>query len=252
MCNLDSTTDWDQEVQREFWNRWVGLHLQDETLGTEALRRGQVVISLLRGLNLSKPNIIELGCGNGWLAEKLAAFGPITGVDIADSAIEEARRRVPHGVFYSGDALSLNLPVRTFDVVVTLETFSHVPNQALFVELMARTLTSDGYLILLTQNRTIYTRRRDIAPPGKGLFRRWVTMSQLRKMLLPYFHISTAFTIQPSGNRGLLRIVNSNKLNRLLTKFLRRDSLERFKERCGLGQTLVVVGQKRRDEQSPK
>lgn len=247
MTNLDSTTNWDEESQREFWNFWDSRYLQAEIIGAEALRRGQVVISLLRSLSLSEPNIIELGCGNGWFTEMLATFGPVTGVDIADLAIEEARRRVPKGAFYPGDALTVDLPVETFDVAITLETLSHVSNQARFVDRIARILTNEGYLILATQNRTVYTRRRDVAPPARGQLRRWVTMRELRSMLRPHFNTLRAFTIQPSGNCGFLRIVNSNKLNRLLAKFLSREVIESFKEQCGLGQTLIVVAQKRQN-----
>ena len=65
MSNMDSTTEWDSDSQRKFWNEWDTRHLQDETIGPEALRRGQTVISLLQNLSLAKPDIIELGCGNG-------------------------------------------------------------------------------------------------------------------------------------------------------------------------------------------
>jgi ubiquinone/menaquinone biosynthesis C-methylase UbiE len=243
--NLDSTKNWDLEAQRRFWNEWDARYLQDATIGTDALRRGEAVLSLLQACSLENPRILELGCGNGWLAEKLVAYGPVTGVDIADKAIEEARRRVPSGTFHVGDAMNLDLPDDIFNLVVTLEVFSHVPNQRLFLKVMARVLRAGGYLILLTQNRTVYMRRRDINPPAEGQLRRWVTMRELRGMLLPYFHILKATTMQPAGDRGFLHIVNSVKLTSLLSKVIPRPSLERFKERCGLGQTLIVVAQKR-------
>lgn len=243
--SLDSKTNWDLESQKKFWDAWDTRFLQASSIGAEALRRGQTVLSLLQSCNLTAPHILELGCGNGWLAEKLIALGPVTGVDIADGAIEEARKRVPNGTFYAGDALSLNLPTASFDAVLTLETFSHVPSQPLFVELMARVLKNGGYLIITTQNRTVYTRRREIRPPAEGQIRRWVTMQELRNLVRPHFNILKSFTIQPSGDSGFLRIVNSDKLNRLLSKFVSKSSLERIKEQCGWGQTLILLAQKR-------
>jgi hypothetical protein len=71
-------------------------------------------------------------------------------------------------------------------------------------------------------------------------------MRQLRRILLPYFDIVKALTIQPAGDRGFLRVVNSRKLDRLLSKAISSTSLERLKEKYGLGQTLIVVAQKRR------
>lgn len=246
MLNLDSTTNWDSASQRKFWNDWDTTYLQEAAIGPEALRRGQAAITLLQSLSLLKPNIIELGCGNGWLAERLISFGPVSGVDIADAAIEEASRRVPGGAFRAGDIMQMNLPAQAFDVAITLETFSHVPNQSSFAELIANILRDSGYLILSTQNRTVYMRRRGIHPPPEGQLRRWVTMRELRRILLPHFEIVKAFTMQPAGDSGFLRVVNSRKLNTLLSKAISRTSLEHLKEKCGLGQTLFVVAQKRR------
>jgi SAM-dependent methyltransferase len=243
--NLDSTTEWDLDIQRKFWNEWDAKYLQDTTIGEDGLRRGEAALSLLRSCSLQRPQILEFGCGNGWLAEKLAAFGPVTGVDIADRAIAEARRRVPSGTFHAGDALSLDLPVETFDVVVTLEMFAQVPNQSRFIEVMARGLKKGGYLILVTQNRTVYMRRRDIAPLAEGQIRRWVTMRRLRNEVQAHFDILKASTMRPAGDRGFLRIVNSARLNGLASKVIPRPLLERFKERCGLGQTLIVLARKR-------
>jgi len=121
---LDSSKNWDSDTQRKFCNSRDTQYLRETTIGREAQRRGQVVMELLRSLSLKRPRILEVGCGNGWLAQQLAAIGPLTGVDIADAAIEEARRKVPGAQFYAGDVLELNLPRGSFDVIVTLETFS--------------------------------------------------------------------------------------------------------------------------------
>jgi ubiquinone/menaquinone biosynthesis C-methylase UbiE len=166
-------------------------------------------------------------------------------VDIADGAVEEARKRVPQGTFFAGDALSLNLPSEAFDAVLTLETFSHVPSQPQFVELMARVLSKNGVLILTTQNRTVYTRRSGVRPPAEGQIRHWVTLRELRGLVAPHFEVLRLFTIQPSGDRGFLRVVNSGKINRAFSMVFSKAGLERFKERCGWGQTLVLLARKR-------
>jgi 2-polyprenyl-3-methyl-5-hydroxy-6-metoxy-1,4-benzoquinol methylase len=243
--SLDSTTSWDLETRRNYWDQWHKREIRDTTILNEKLRRGETVISLLEACNLQRPNILELGCSNGWLAEKLAAFGPVTGADISDEAIEQARRRVPSARFYAGDVVDMDLPLQAFDVVITLGTITEVPNQRGFVELTARVLKPRGYLILVAANRTVYRRSSAWRPPAPGRFHRELTMRELRRMLLPYFHILKAFTIQPAGNRGFLRVVNSIKLNRLLAKIIPQTSIDRCKEKCGLGQTLIVVARKR-------
>jgi len=90
---LDSSVNWDSDSQRKFWNAWDTQRLQ--TVGEETRRRGDEVLGLISSLNLERPRILEIACGNGWLAERLLSFGPVTGGDIADAAIQEARRRVP-------------------------------------------------------------------------------------------------------------------------------------------------------------
>lgn len=81
MRRLDSTQSWSLDSQRAFWNGWDTRYLQDSALGQEAIERGEAVLSLLRTCARKNPHIIEFGSGNGWLAEKLASFGPVTGID---------------------------------------------------------------------------------------------------------------------------------------------------------------------------
>lgn len=232
------------EQQRYWWNSWDREFLR--TLDHEALRRGDTALSLLRSLNLTQPRILEVGCGNGWLCERLGEFGQVTGVDIADVAIAGAKERVPQATFFSGDFCSVGLPRAHFDVALTLETFSHVPNQAEFVRSLAAVLKLGGHLILLTQNRLVYSRRSDVAPQGSGQIRCWVSMARLRSLVAPHFKVVRAFTIQPSGHMGFLRVVNSAKLNTALSVVLSPSALESLKEWAGLGQTLVILAQRHR------
>ena len=243
--NFKLTHTWDYETQRSFWNTWDARHLSEETLGDEARRRGDVALSLVQRCGLNRPRIIEFGCGNGWLAEKLASLGPVTGVDIADQVLEEARQRVPGGTFLAGDALSMELPAGEFDVVVTLEMLAQVSEQRRFIEVLAGTLQKDGFLVLITQNRAVYGRRADIAPIAPGQYRHWLTMRELRRLLHAHFHVLRAFTFEPAGRRGFLRIVNSPRLNGLAAHLVPQNYLDHLKESLGLGQSLVVLARKR-------
>jgi 2-polyprenyl-3-methyl-5-hydroxy-6-metoxy-1,4-benzoquinol methylase len=242
---LDSNRQWDQDSQREFWNDWNMRHLQEDTLSREAIHRGEVVLSLIRSLRLQRPRILEIGCGNGWLADQLQMVGTVHGVDLSDASIEAARRRVPGAKFETGDFLEMKLPSGSFDVVVSLETLSHVPDQPRFVEVAARALNARGRLILTTQNRTVYLRKSNVVPPAKGQLRRWLTRRELRHLLNPRFKCSRLFTIEPSGDQGILRIVNSRKLNSVLLRFCRQEAIQKIKANLGFGQTIVVLAEKR-------
>jgi 2-polyprenyl-3-methyl-5-hydroxy-6-metoxy-1,4-benzoquinol methylase len=220
-------------------------YLEESTIGREALRRAQVVLSLLRSLDVQRPRILEIGCGNGWLAENLQSMGPVTGIDLADAAIEAARRRVPGVEFETGNILNLKLPTQSFDVVVTLETLSHVEDQRRFVEIAAHVLSNKGYLILTTQNRIINMRNSHVKPPAEGQLRRWCTKKELRALLSPHFKCLQLFTIEPLGDMGFLRIVNSRKLNAVLLRVFSKERIQEIKEFLGWGQTIVALAAKR-------
>lgn len=241
---LDSTQPWDSESQRKFWNDWDVQHLEEAAIDREALRGGDVAMSLIHSLGLHRPRILEIGCGNGWLAKHLEGIGPVTGVDIADVAIEAARRRVPAAKFVVADILHSAFPERCFDVVVTLETLSHVGDQRRFMKVVAGLLSKQGHLIIATQNRTVYERNSHVKPPAEGQLRRWVTRAELRNLLSPYFKCTRLFTIEPSGDMGLLRIINSWKLNAVLGRIFPQEWIQKVKEHSGFGQTIVALAEK--------
>jgi SAM-dependent methyltransferase len=72
-------------------------------------------------------DVLELGCGPGWDAVVLAEGRRYTGVDISETMLALARDRVPTGTFLRGDLTALDLPAATFDAVVSLYVFGHVP-----------------------------------------------------------------------------------------------------------------------------
>jgi SAM-dependent methyltransferase len=243
--DLDSTCRWDHDTQRRFWNDWNKQHLQENTLGDQANRRGQVVLNLIRSLGLRNAKILEIGCGNGWFAERLQILGAIYGVDISDESIAEARHRVPTAQFQAGNVLEVNLPTAFYDLVVSLETLSHVADQRRFMDVIAETLKQHGKVVIATQNRAVYLRRSDVRPPAPGQLRRWLTKRELSNLLRPHFECLRSFTVEPSGDLGFLRLLNSRKLNAVLMWFLPRQSIEKLKENLGFGQTLVVLAEKR-------
>jgi SAM-dependent methyltransferase len=72
-------------------------------------------------------DLLELGCGPGVDAMALARGRRYTGVDLSGRMLGSARRRVPEGTFVKADLVSLDLPAASFDAVVALYVFGHVP-----------------------------------------------------------------------------------------------------------------------------
>lgn len=232
------------EEQRRFWNEWNTRVREGGPLDQASLRRCETVLRLLESLRLDNPKILEVGCGTGWLSERLAHFGTVTAVDLADEVIARARARTEDVTFAAGDIMTLHLPRGAFDVVVTLETLSHVADQRAFADRLADVLKVGGYLILTTQNKFVFERRDDVPPQAPGQLRKWVDRTELKRLLRPRFTILSATTIAPAGDRRILQAVNSHKLNALLNTLLSRKVVEGLKERAGFGQTLVILGRR--------
>jgi SAM-dependent methyltransferase len=85
----------------------------------------------LRDLDARLPdgaNVLELGCGRGVPGTRqLARRHRVTGVDISAVQIELARHHVPEASFVHTDALELEVAPGSFDAVVALYFFGHVP-----------------------------------------------------------------------------------------------------------------------------
>lgn len=238
------------ERRREFWNDWnaryrSGRELVAGDLDPPTLHRGEVVLRCLDSLELTRPRILEVGCSSGWLAEHLVRRGPVTGLDVSDRSIEEARRRVPSATFLTGDFLSGELPRGGFDVLITLETIASVEDQRGFIDRAAEVLAEGGHLILTTQNPFVFERKSDVEPRQEGQIRRWLSRRELRALLAPRFRVLRERSLDPAGHGGVLRAVNSYRLNVVLDRFGLRALADRAREACGLGQTLLVLARKR-------
>lgn len=76
------------------------------------------------GLQPDGVSIVEFGCGEGYLAEHLLEKGhAYQGIDLAESALEKARKRIGHrglpNCFVNGDVTSLpGIPAASFDAAI--------------------------------------------------------------------------------------------------------------------------------------
>src|SRR5262249_51336207 len=212
-----------------------------------ALQRFEAIRALVGALPVKNPTILDLGCGPGFYTEKLAELGTATGVDLSEGAIAMARARAPHGTFLAADTYEMPRAGGRFDVVVSQEVLSHVQDQAGYLRRAAYALKPGGYLIISTDNKFVMDRLGQLPwqefPPEH--IDRFVDARTLRELLRPRFRILSLTTLNPVGNGGILRVVNSAKLNRALGLLISPARLARLKERAGLGLTIVALAQKR-------
>jgi ubiquinone/menaquinone biosynthesis C-methylase UbiE len=103
--------------------------------------------------------VLDIGCGTGEIAERLARRFPgatILGVDLEEPHLDRARARCAdlgeRVRFRRGDALALALPDASFDLVVSRHVVQAVPDPRRAVAEMARVLAPGGRVHLVAED----------------------------------------------------------------------------------------------------
>jgi 2-polyprenyl-3-methyl-5-hydroxy-6-metoxy-1,4-benzoquinol methylase len=243
MHSLTETPPSESEQKRYWDDRWS--RSQAEYPHAWARRRGTAILAMLKTLPLQRPRILDMGCGTGWLTQELAEMGEATGVELSEAAVSLARSRYPRATFVAGNVLEMPLPVAHFDVVVSLEVIAHVADQGRYLERAAQVLVPGGHLIISTVNKFVHD-RTDWPEDSPGHIRQWLDRGSFRRLLGRHgFRVLQMTSVIPMGHHGILRLVNSEKLNALLRRVIPEPTIEGLKERAGLGWTLVALAQSR-------
>jgi SAM-dependent methyltransferase len=103
--------------------------------------------------------IVDVGCGTGEIARRLALKYPaaqVTGVDLEESHLARARERCQDlGTrvrFVRGDALGLDLPPASFDLAVSRHLVQAVPDAEKVYSEMQRVLVPGGRLHVIAED----------------------------------------------------------------------------------------------------
>jgi 2-polyprenyl-3-methyl-5-hydroxy-6-metoxy-1,4-benzoquinol methylase len=235
--------DFPVSLQRSFWNQW-NESTREKVIDVVSTSQAQVVCGWLSSLRRRDLDIIEVGCGAGWFCPQLTQFGRVTGTDLSDEVLARAKHRAPEINFIPGDFMDLDFGANYFDVIVTLEVLSHVSDRRAFIRKLAELLRPGGYLMMATQNRFVLKHFNRVPPPAPGQLRHWVDRRELRELLEHEFEVLDLFSITPRANRGIMRLINSRKLN-WPVRALVGDRLEKLKEAMGLGWTLMALARSR-------
>jgi 2-polyprenyl-3-methyl-5-hydroxy-6-metoxy-1,4-benzoquinol methylase len=125
--------------------------------------------------------VLDLGCGDGpFVPALLGAGAEVTGADIAEGALERARRRAPearyvriepHGPWPFGE--------RAFDVVWASEVMEHVADTERWINEVRRVLVRGGSLLVTTPSVGVLAEPPD--PRGQHL--RFYSAGSLRGLL---------------------------------------------------------------------
>lgn len=94
--------------------------------------------------------ILDLGCGPGYLLERLKEYGAqLSGADISPAMIESARRRLGDATdLRVADSENLPWPDDYFDVIVCTVSFHHYSHPEKSVREIKRVLKNNGHLVI--------------------------------------------------------------------------------------------------------
>jgi len=233
--------------QQQFWDwHWQNWR-ERKTVNLWKECRHEAILSVLGSLPIDRPRILDLGCGHGWFTAKLARFGETTGIDLSEEGIRQARLRNPHVNFVAGNLYSYPLPIEHYDVITSQEVIGHLENQTAFVDRAAELLSPGGYFIISCANKFVMERLGEDEFPEQPPqhIAEYLSVTDLKHLLAPRFTVTFARSILPvAGRRGILRVVNSHRLNTVLRFFLSPRHLEAVKERAGFGYQLIALAKK--------
>jgi len=122
---------------------------EDESLRWSEIQKGILQLNM----NTQNLSLLEIGCGRGWMTERLSkSFSSVIGIDPIVPVIEYARKLFPDRQFFieTPSGFIRKFPENKFDVVVTSEVIEHVHDKIEFLQNIFDLLRENGTLILTT------------------------------------------------------------------------------------------------------
>ncbi len=238
--------------EKSWWDLWNTSYRSEDTLDPTSTELFEHVTALID----ASPNdrILEVACGTGTLSRQIA-FSSYHGLDISPAAIEVASAKAQQVVLRNGmqrptyevaDFHDWPVPAGSFDSVVIVDAIACVRDQALTLRKIAQGLRKGGRVLLTTVNPFVYNRIRRAGGVRleNGPVSHWLTRSELHDLVRQAgLKLERSYTIMPRGEMGILRIINSRKLNHSFGPAV-AQVLRRLKERVGLGQYRIVIARK--------
>jgi SAM-dependent methyltransferase len=134
---------WNKQYRK---GRWENLKSDLEA------KRYYKIIDYINEFAPANPAILDIGCGDGVLNERLGElkYDYFLGVDFSSVSIEKAKsKHLPKSEFLAEDAIKFR-PKRDYEAIVFNETFYYIPEseKTAVLDLMLDHLTNDGILII--------------------------------------------------------------------------------------------------------
>jgi 2-polyprenyl-3-methyl-5-hydroxy-6-metoxy-1,4-benzoquinol methylase len=253
MAVHDRSRTMEEQSWWDLWNTSYRAQEQLDAVSSELFARAACIINSIT--RKEECRVLEVGCGTGALSRTIS-YASYLGLDFSPAAVHLARERGAQQIhdkepassrYEVADICEWEAPAELFDVVVCIDAIACIRNQSLAMRKMGNALRTGGRLVMTTVNPFVYERirRSSSARLENGPVSHWLTREELRQLVTEAgFTIERFETIMPRGEMGILRLVNSYKLNNSFGPRV-AAALRKMKEPVGLGQYSLLVAHKR-------
>ncbi|MGA0558224.1 class I SAM-dependent methyltransferase [Larkinella sp. VNQ87] len=140
-------------INRDRWNYQYDKGLWEGLKGLDELARFSVIVGYVKYLKPGQPELLEIGCGEGLLQQRLQPhnYGRYVGLDISDSAIRNAQAQADEKCTYLVADMDKYQPVGAFDMIMFNESIYYSRHPLETLQRYATHLKPNG-LLLVTIN----------------------------------------------------------------------------------------------------
>jgi len=158
---------------------------------TETNKRLHVIYNiLLKNINLSGKNFLDVGCGLGYFSEIACKKGAVvTGIDVGEELINKVHKKLPNGKFITASISKLPFKDRCFDIVLCTEVVEHVENQKKAISEIMRVVKKGGLIIVTTPNKNFQSLFILLSNIGIRPYHgneKWFSLGELKHILSRY------------------------------------------------------------------
>lgn len=168
--------EWTREKSSRWWDQTSSRH-QDRYFSQRYGAAIIVLVQLFGVRNLRRGQVLDFGCGSGYLLDALLARNiPCAGADFSEDSVAVVEKRLGDNSLFHGVQLVRRLPTDipdgSYDTVFLIEAIEHLLDDDLEVTLteLHRILRPGGVVVVTTPNDEQLTQAESICPDCGCIF----------------------------------------------------------------------------------
>ena len=194
------------------------IHWNTPEPNDEEALRWDIIKSFLHHLQINEgfsiqSNILDLGCGRGWLTNLLSDFGNVKGIEPVSGVVKYAKSLFPKQDIIAGDSKTLlrsNKNLKNYDLIVASEVIEHIEDvdKNDFVNDINMLLKEKGYVIITTPRKEAEIDWLKYSNPNQPI-EDWMTEQNVEELFLHGGFIplqKMRFSIPPTASAPLIEI----------------------------------------------